>query len=384
MIKFTKQIVASVFLQLWKLTGYRVRKITHFPAQESLKTIAIFSTTALGDFLLNTPAIRAIKQRWPESRILLVIHKNNQQLAESCPVFDEILYWDGKVNGVAGLAKKLRAQKVDAAFLLHSRAPYDIVAASLARSPVILKDVYYSDYLGRDNFYLARFLSAHYDNRIGGIHLIRQKTELLKSTGIEIPSLDMFIPAPFTPEKARRITVGLHPGTSTPARCWPAEKFTRLIQNLMTKYPDIDIMLTGGPGEITLNQKIIAGLAGDTRQVTNLAGATSLMQLVEKIASFSCLVVGDTGPLHIAIAVKTPVVALLGCKMYTEGASPLQDKEMHQVIMAEDESQGIPLIKVEKVFAAVEQCLNHPTAPAPGGQRDSFPADKCLEFVRQN
>lgn len=358
MSKLTKQIIAGVFLHLLKLTGYRVRKITRFSDSDNLKSIAIFSTTALGDFLINTPAIRAIKARWPQAKIILIINERNRLLAEGCEIFDEILYWNGKANGVVKLAKTLRLHRIDATFLLHSRSPYDIIVASLARSPIILKDVYYNDYLGRDSFYLANFLSAHYDNRTNGnIHLIRQKTQLLESVGIKIPSLEMFIPAPFTPVKQSKCVVGIHAGASSQERCWPPESYTQLIQKIIATYPDIQIRLIGGPGEQHLNKEIMEGLEGDVSQVENLAGKTNLKQLVENVASFTCLIVGDTGPYHVAIATRTPVIGLLASQMYEDGVNPLQDQEKHFIIKAKDEIKGIGSISVSEVFSAIERCI---------------------------
>ncbi|MGA4364480.1 glycosyltransferase family 9 protein [Pantoea ananatis] len=181
MSKIAKQKAARLFLSLWKLTGYRVKKIARFSEQHNLKSIAIISNTALGDFMFNTPAIGAIKNRWPDAKIVMVIQPRNLALVEKSPLIDNILYWDGKVGGMMKLVKALRKEQVEATFILHSRAPYDIVAASLAGSDYILKDVYYADYQGQDNFILESCLSAFYDNRKqGNIHLIRQKKRYVK------------------------------------------------------------------------------------------------------------------------------------------------------------------------------------------------------------
>jgi ADP-heptose:LPS heptosyltransferase len=358
MSKIAKHIAAGVFLTLWKATGYSVKKISRFSEQDDLKTIAIFSTTALGDFLLNTPAINAIKTRWPSARLLLVVNARNKGLAAGSPLFDEIYYWNGKANGVLTLSKTLRKQRVDATFILHSRVPYDIIVASLARSRYIFKDVYFSDYQNRNTFLLAGFLSAHYDNRLNGnLHHIHQKTRLLSSVGIDIPSEEMFIPAPYTRENPDHTVIGMHAGASQQDRCWPVEKFTQLIQAVLENHPDVTIELIGSAGEKALNQRIIDGLPFPSERVKNVAGTTNLQQLATKISGFTCLVVGDTGPLHIAIAVKTPVVGLFGGQMYVDGAAPLQDHEIHKIIMSKDESAGIHAIAVAEVNAAINECI---------------------------
>lgn len=358
MSKVAKQLAAGVFLSLWRVTGYKVKKITRFDEKDDLKTIAIFSTTALGDFIFNTPAIGAIKARWPRAKLLLVMSQRNEALVSGSELFDEIIFWSGRVNSVIKLASVLRQHKVDATFILHSRTPYDIIAASMAFSTYIIKDVYYNDYQGQKDFALAPFLSVHYDNRQqGNIHLIEQKAQLLNSVGIAMPSKAMFIPAPFSVEQPVRPVIGIHAGASSLERCWPAENFTQLIQMLLAQHPEVDIELIGAGGESALNQGIIDALHSGQVNVRNLAGKTSLKQLAARIAGFSCLVVGDTGPLHIAVALKTPVVTLFGGQAQVAGAAPIQDQHLHRVLVPAAESDGVRSISVAEVYTAVEHCL---------------------------
>ncbi|WP_230479492.1 glycosyltransferase family 9 protein [Izhakiella capsodis] len=121
--KIAKQLAAVFFLNIWKVTGYKVKKITRFDEQHIINTIAIFSTTALGDFILNTPAMGAIKARWPHAKLLLVINQRNEALVAGSGLFDEIIFWNGKVNSVIRVAATLRRHKVDATFILHALHP---------------------------------------------------------------------------------------------------------------------------------------------------------------------------------------------------------------------------------------------------------------------
>lgn len=358
MSKIAKQKAARLFLSLWKLTGYRVKKIARFSEQHNLKSIAIISNTALGDFMFNTPAIGAIKNRWPDAKIVVVIQPRNLALVEKSPLIDNILYWDGKVGGMMKLVKALRKEQVEATFILHSRAPYDIVAASLAGSDYILKDVYYADYQGQDNFILESCLSVFYDNRKqGNIHLIRQKKDMLSSVGITMPSEDMFIPAPYKRQSHSSPVVGIHAGASSLERCWPDRFYSQLIDMLLSRHADLTIELVGAPGEKALNQRIIEGMKMPSERVKNVAGTTNLIQLAEKISGFKTLVVGDTGPLHLAVAVQTPTVALFSDQNAIDGAAPVQDSAIHQVLSPADESDGVKGISSVEVCNAVERNL---------------------------
>ncbi|OAE08079.1 glycosyltransferase family 9 protein [Pantoea sp. OXWO6B1] len=359
MSKIAKQLAARLFLSLWQVTGYRVKKIDRFSEQDDLKNIAIISNTALGDFLFNTPAIGAIKKRWPDARIILVIQPRNHALVAESEMIDKVLYWDGKFPGMLSLARALRKDQVDATFILHSRTPYDIVTASLARSKYIFKDVYYADYQGKENFILAGCLSAFYDNRKNGnIHLIRQKKDMLTAVGIDVPSDAMFIPAPFKRQQNTVPVIGIHAGASSSERCWPEAFYSQLIEKLIALHDDLIIELIGAQGEKALNQRIIDGMGISSDRVINVAGTTNLIQLAEKISGFATLVVGDTGPLHLAVAVQTPTVALFSNQSTIDGAAPLQDPHLHQVLRPAEEQAGLRAISCNEVYEAVERNLS--------------------------
>ncbi|MFV0549088.1 MAG: glycosyltransferase family 9 protein [Limnobaculum xujianqingii] len=357
MSKLLKQKLAALFITAYRLTGFRVKKYQQPSDISDLKNIAIFSTTALGDFLLNTPAIAAIRKRYPDANITMVVHQRNALLVEGSDMFRDVLYWDGKLNGLLKLVRALRLRHLDAVFLLHSRAPYDIVSATLANSEIIIKDVYYNDYLDRPIFYLNPFLSVPGHKRFNDVHLIHKKAELLESIGISFPSVEMMIPVEYIPEKKNRKTVGIHPGASSVERCWPIESFAIVATQILNKFPDIDIELLGGPGEIERNNQLIQLLLPFSERVINSAGKTNLKQLVEKIASLQCLIVGDTGPLHIAIAVKTPTVVMFRGMKHAAGTRPLQDLALHKVLIAE-EGADLSSIKPDDILKGVYEIIS--------------------------
>ena len=98
--------------------------------------------------------------------------------------------------------------------------------------------------------------------------------------------------------------VVVHPGASVPARAWAPERNAALVRGLAEER---DVVVTGGPGERALTARV----AGPPHpRVTDLGGATSLAELADVLAGAACVVVGNTGPAHLAAAVGTPVVSL--------------------------------------------------------------------------
>ena len=97
--------------------------------------------------------------------------------------------------------------------------------------------------------------------------------------------------------------VVLHPGTSAPARAWPAERFRALTEQL-TAEGRFEVIVTGSPAE----RELTAYVAGDRGR--DLGGLLDLEELAATIAGASAIVVANTGPAHLAAAVGTPVVSL--------------------------------------------------------------------------
>ena len=99
--------------------------------------------------------------------------------------------------------------------------------------------------------------------------------------------------------------VVLHPGTSVPARAWPAEAFAGTAAAL--RAAGHRVVVTGAPDEAALTRAVAVAAGGDG---TDLGGRTSLADLAAVLDRASAVVVGNTGPAHLAAAVGTPVVSL--------------------------------------------------------------------------
>ncbi|MEU2616497.1 glycosyltransferase family 9 protein, partial [Micromonospora sp. NPDC007271] len=96
--------------------------------------------------------------------------------------------------------------------------------------------------------------------------------------------------------------VVVHPGSSVPARACPADRCAEIVAALVAD--GWRVLVTGGPDERDLTARVAAGGG------TDLGGATDLAGLARLISGARCLVVGNTGPAHLAAAVGTPVVSL--------------------------------------------------------------------------
>ena len=115
-------------------------------------------------------------------------------------------------------------------------------------------------------------------------------------------------------------TVGLNPGASYgSAKRWYPKEFAKVARKLSTEY---NIVIFGGPDEVDIAGDIEQALIDSSvKNYKNLAGNTTITELINKIASLDLFITGDSGPMHIAAAFQIPTVAIFG---------PTKDKETSQ------------------------------------------------------
>ncbi len=329
---------------------------------EKIKCIVIYSTTALGDLILNSPAIYALKARFPQARIVLVSSKKNKDLVENSEIFDDILYWDNKFNNIFNIIFKLRRFRPQLAVILHAHFPYDILSAVLSGCRYIFRDHY-----GREAVELNRWLTG-YSPKFEG-HTVQRKLQLLQPLGCDTTLSRMRIPVaiPAGTRDAGKIRIGFQLGASRDFRRWPVACFATLGDKLMAAEPTVEIILIGGTKEQPLAEEYMALVSPEYRQRTSsLVARTNLLQLASAITTFDMLVTGDTGPLHLAIAqqVKTVSLFVTANPLYT---GPYQDLNLHRVfykpltsLPAEIAQSPFPMIAItpEEVFNGVMEGLH--------------------------
>jgi len=323
----------------------------------SFQRIAIYSTTALGDLMFNTPAIAALKQRYPDADFLLVSSKKNSQLVENSPWFSKVIYWDNKIRDAYPVIKALKSFKPQLTVILHSYMPYDLLCAVFSGTEYIIRDNY-----NADSDKLIAWLN-HYQSCYEG-HLIQRKLDLLSPLGCDSSAIEMHIPVAF--ERAADdgvMKIGFQIGASEMKRCWPLERFVELAQLLVNANPRCQIIVLGGKKEALLESQFLALVPPEIRQnIVSMVGKTNLLGLLTVIDSLDVLVTGDTGPLHLAIAIKTPTVSLYA-DAEPQHTGPWQDRDLHCILKIAsvdlDKPQPLGSLSAERVFQVITPLLSH-------------------------
>lgn len=349
----------KVKLTNWFLRRYVPRKgrlldKSTLNAQTHFDSIVIYSTTALGDFMFNTPAIREVRRRYPNAYITLVAHRKNQQLVEKGLHYDRVVYWDNKIKSLPVLVKSLKEHQPDLALILHSHLPYDVISAVMAGVKYIIRDNYMNGISGLEEW-LSNYVFHYYG------HFVRRKMELVSVLGCDPNAVAMEIPSPYQPgvKDPDATVIGMQIGASTESRCWPIAHFAKLIDMIAQRHSAVKIVLIGGGADSARGEELLRQLSDKNKEiVTNQIGKTDLQQLITLIDGFDVLVTGDTGPLHLAVGVKTKTISLF-VTADSRSTGPIQDTELHRIIqvsrtghtMALEEISPMGVIQPERVYA---------------------------------
>ena len=258
-----------------------------------------------GDVLLAGPAVRAVAAG--AGRVTLLCGPRGSQAAALLPGVDEILVrraeWiDPEPQPVDRAAldafvDDLAARAFDEAIVLTSFHQSPLPLALLLRMAGVPRIAATSvDYPGS-------LLDVRH--RISDdVHEVERSLSLVAALGYALPDGDdraLRVRRPGEAPLGRGYVV-VHPGASVPARAWAPERHAALVDALVAEGRRVAV--TGGPEERELTARV-AGAAG-----IDLGGRTDLAGLADVLAGADCVVVGNTGPAHLAAAVGTAVVSL--------------------------------------------------------------------------
>lgn len=292
-------------------------------AWSEAKNVLCVRLDNIGDVLMTTPAIRALRESVPGRRITLLTSPGAAEVAPFVREVDQVITFaapwmkatdDGPTMDGAMIVQ-LGARGFDAAviFTVYSQNPLPAAyLAYLAGIPLRLAHC-------RENPY--RLLSDWVPDPEPARtvrHEVRRQLDLVESVGCRTSDERLSFSVPRRArEQARRKLYALgvdperplvlaHPGASAESRRYPAGSFARALE-LLARRADCEIVLTGDEREAALVAEIQACVGARTH---SLAGRLSLGELGAAIAAANVLVCNNTGPAHIAAAVGTPVVDL--------------------------------------------------------------------------
>jgi len=282
------------------------------PRPDSPKKILIIQLSALGDTILAVPALRAIRYRFPNAEITMLASPTNLDYLARCPYVDRRVAFHFPVHR---LLYALRRERFDWAIDLEHWPRLSALLAYATGAPVRVgfrADKQHRHFLFTD---VVPHLPGQHEVRnflciahqlacpMRGMQLEvwfseAERAWVLKTLAEEEVQPEQPVVV-FHPEAGRR---------GEPRRRWPQERYVVLADALVARY-GAQIVLTGAPGEVAVSQQIVTR----TKQKTvMLAGKTGINQLAALFAHADLVISGNCGPMHLAAATGTPVIALHG------------------------------------------------------------------------
>jgi heptosyltransferase-1 len=290
--------------------------------------VAIVKLSALGDVVHALPVASAVRRAWPAVRLTWVVERRVADVLAGHAAVDEVVEVDTRgwrrarragevaaaLREMGALRRRLRALSADVALDLQSllkssmltlatRAPRRIgFAARWSREPLS-----------------ALFLTERVVPPPAARHVVDQYLAVLQPLGVRAVAVDFGVAVDPAAEarveevfgaaglKRQGRLVVLNPGAGRPAKRWPVERFRALAERLAHD-ANAAVLVVWGPGE----QEAARAIADGRGARAVLAPSTSVTELIAILRRASVMVAADTGPLHLAAAVRTPCVGLYG------------------------------------------------------------------------
>ena len=337
------------------------------------RRICIIKPSALGDVVQTLPVLAAVRARWPEASICWVIRDDLSDLVDGHPFIDEWLPFERR-KGLRAFARLLRS--------LHQRQ-FDLTIdlQGLARSALMTAATGAAIRVGLENSRDAAFLAHNL---------------VLPQTGRDVPAhvrywrlAEAIGEMPRNPEahipisdRARQradellsrlsgMVLAVHPGAAWVTKRWPVGRFAAIASRAPREW-GASIVVLGGPDERALARRLVASLRASSpgAATCDLSGRTSVGELAAVLERVDLLLTNDSGPMHLAAAVKTPVVGLF------TATDPIRSGP------AASESLHAPRNELVTTPSACRACYQR-SCPVRGTAKNACQSDLSIDHVWQ-
>ncbi|RMG44525.1 MAG: glycosyltransferase family 9 protein [Candidatus Dadabacteria bacterium] len=320
--------------------------------------ILLVQTSFLGDIVLSTPVIKGLKTLYPDSRLSLLTTPQGAELLKNDPLLDDLIIYDkrGCDSGLAGmfnLIKNIAKKKFNVAYSLHR----SYRTALLLRLSGIPRRVGFKEARGR-LLYTETYRRTEFTHEVlRNLAIFRGERELDAFDD----ELRLFAPDDSLVKNELKSMVAsvspyglVFPGSIWKTKRWSEIEYHRLVMALEKE--SLSVIIAGSKAEVDLCDRV----AQDTGAV-NLAGQTSMAELLWLCSRASFMVCNDSLALHLASAFKIPTVALFCSTVPEFGFGPW--KNDRAVVL---QSEGL----------ACRPCGRHGRVKCPLG------TEECMKAVR--
>jgi len=339
----------------------------------SIQKILIRGTNWIGDAVLASPAVTAIGKHFEKAEITLLAKPHVCSLLSGHPYIHHQLVFDAQgihrgFRGKKKLIQEVRAHSFDMLILFQNSFESALWGVF---SKIPIRYGYRTDGRG---FLLTHPISVPVS--IFEKHHIYYYLELLKPLGIEAGPLALILETSEEEDRwaneqlrslgvsSREFLIGFNPGAAYgAAKRWPVDRFSELGKRLVQQYP-AKVLVFGNQEEHPLGKKIAESMQ---KNAIVLAGKTTLRQLMALLKRCDLLVTNDSGPMHVAMGLNVPVVAIFGSTNpkitgpFGKGGMVVKQDVVCspcQLRVCPIDHRCMEWVTVGEVFSAVTQCLD--------------------------
>jgi lipopolysaccharide heptosyltransferase II len=337
---------------------------------ENIKNILLIRFGSLGDVVLTTPVIGAVRESFPNAYIAMLVGEKSADILSADSRLDEIIIFHRDAKGIKGLEEMRKV--VD---LLKERN-FD-VSVDMQRK---FRSAYMA-YMGKVKYRIgyhqpnAILCDVKIPDKVNK-HAVDRNLDLVKTLGIDGVSRE---PKMYVSDDDRNFALrmfeangltsgepilGIFPGAGWRPRCWMPERFA-VIADLAVQHNNARVVIFGGPGECDIVDNVAKNMKS---KPILMKEKVTLRQLAGMIERCDIMLSNDTGPMHISVAMGTKTVALFGPGNHIK-FQPIGEKHAtvrHDIPCSPckqftdkcKENICMKLITVDEVWEAVHQRLN--------------------------
>lgn len=296
-----------------------------------MRHILIIRFSSIGDIILTSPLIRAVRRQYPEAEISFAVKKEFFDVVKHNPHIDRFFVYDKQAEGKAlkALRQEVKATRFDWIIDIHKnfRSLFLKYGSGAALKTSYSKQIFKRTLLVKLGINRYKTIKPVY---LRYFEAVKKKNIVDDGQGTEVFVADQMVNA--MRERlsddgclvADRALVAVCPGARWATKRWMSEGFQEVARRLVQDHKAF-IILLGGKGDAATCQQIHQTLPNDS---LNYAGQLSLLESSAMLSFSRIVITNDTGMMHMAQAQKRPVVAIFGCTTKELGYFPIPENSV--------------------------------------------------------
>lgn len=283
------------------------------------ENILVIKLRMIGDAVISTPSIRALKEHYEGSHVVLLTSPPASEVFKNNPYVDEIMIYDRiKMNSVKEnivFFKELRRKKIDIAVNLHATFRTALIAFFCRAKKRVVHN-----HSGR-NYFSSVKITAKKESKSA----IERDLDAVRALGVvpKFKKVEIFLDkseeefglkyikenAGYNPEKNKEKLIAIHPGARRADKLWDSKKYAIVAELLIRKY-NAKLLVISGPGEESIGNEVISEIK--SRNSVAHVKDLNIRQVAGIIKHCDLFTGNDSGLFHIAVALDVPTVTLFG------------------------------------------------------------------------